>query len=159
MVLDKFKPTAMSIADRLAQGKQSLEGKVAIVTGASAGVGQETARVLLAHGCHVIFAVRNVDKGEKVLQRFVEANTVSGKGAVLEMDLSDLRSVESFVAEFKRLELPLHILINNARIMMPGLQKKKSVQGHELQFAVNHLGHFHLTSLLEEKNHFLEHRQ
>jgi NAD(P)-dependent dehydrogenase (short-subunit alcohol dehydrogenase family) len=151
MGLDKFKPTAMSIADSLAPGKQSLEGKVAIVTGASAGVGQETARVLLAHGCHVILAVRNVDKGKKTLQRFVEANTVTGKGTVLELDLSDLRSVEEFAAEFKKLELPLHILINNAGIMMPTLQKQRSVQGHELQFAVNHLGHFHLTSLLEQK--------
>ena len=111
----------------------------------------ETARVLLAHGCHVIFAVRNVDKGKETLRRFVEADTVSGKATVLELDLSDLRSVESFVAEFKKLELPLHILVNNAGIMMPGLEKKRSAQGHELQFSVNHLGHFHLTSLLEEK--------
>ena len=76
---------------------------------------------------------------------------MSGKATVLELDLSDLRSVESFAAEFKKLELPLHILVNNAGIMMPGFEKKRGAQGHELQFSVNHLGHFHLTSLLEEK--------
>jgi NAD(P)-dependent dehydrogenase (short-subunit alcohol dehydrogenase family) len=150
MALDNFKASAMSIAEQHAPGKDSLQGKVAIVTGASAGLGKETARVLLAHGCHVIFAVRNVEKGKRVLQRFVDANTVTGEATVLKLDLADLRSVESFAKEFQKLKLPLHLLINNAGIMMPGLDQKRSKQGYELQFAVNHLGHFHLTKLLEE---------
>jgi NAD(P)-dependent dehydrogenase (short-subunit alcohol dehydrogenase family) len=152
MGLDKFKESAMAIAEKHAPGKYSLTDKVVIVTGASAGCGEETARVLLAHGAHVIFAVRNVPKAKKTLQKFIDANTVSGKATIIKMDLSDLRSVESFVKEFKALDLPLHILVNNAGIMMPGFgEKLSSKQGHELQFAVNHLGHFHLTELLEEK--------
>ena len=150
MALDNFKASAMSIAEQHAPGKDSLQGKVAIVTGASAGLGKETARVLLSHGCHVIFAVRNVEKGKRVLQRFVDANTVTGDATVLKLDLADLRSVESFAKEFQKLKLPLHLLINNAGVMMPGLDQKRSKQGYELQFAVNHLGHFHLTKLLEE---------
>jgi len=93
---------------------------------------------------------RNVEKGKKVLQSFIDADTVSGKATIIKMDLADLRSVESFVEEFNELQLPLHLLINNAGIMMPGVNKKRSKQGHELQFAVNHLGHFRLTQLLEE---------
>ena len=150
MGFDKFKASAMSLAELYTPGKDSLKGKVAIVTGATAGCGKETARVLLAHGCHVVFAVRNVEKGKKVLQSFIDADTVSGKATIIKMDLADLRSVESFVEEFNELQLPLHLLINNAGIMMPGVTKKRSKQGHELQFAVNHLGHFRLTQLLEE---------
>jgi NAD(P)-dependent dehydrogenase (short-subunit alcohol dehydrogenase family) len=66
----------------------------------------------------------------------------------MSMDLANLESVASFVENFKKLGLPLHLLINNAGIMMPPYQQSK--QGHELTFAVNHLGHFHLTQLLEK---------
>lgn len=151
MAFDKLTPTAEQIAEKHAPGAHALAGKVAIVTGAAAGIGHETARVLLAHGCHVVLAVRSVARGEAALRAMAEAGAGSGKGTVLELDLSDLRSVERFAQAFLRLQLPLHLLINNAGIMMPGLTKKLSAQGHELHFAVNHLAHFLLTRLLEPK--------
>ena len=73
-----------------------------------------------------------------------------GKVTVMALDLSDLASVAAFVEQYKATGLPLHYLINNAGILMPGLEKKYSVQKHELQFAVNHLAHFYLTRLLED---------
>ena len=77
---------------------------------------------------------------------------MTGTGIVLELEVSDLDSVESFVKEFKALNLPLHALINNVAVMMRGHGVQQfSKQGHELHFAVNHLAHFHLTSLLEDK--------
>jgi NAD(P)-dependent dehydrogenase (short-subunit alcohol dehydrogenase family) len=63
------------------------------------------------------------------------------------MDLANLESVVLFVENFKKLGLPLHLLINNADVMVPPYQE--SAQGHDLTFAVNHLGHFHLTQLVE----------
>lgn len=131
-------------------GVSGLRGKVAIVTGASRGVGLETARVLIMGGCDVIFAVRSVKKGRKALRRLVDGlgANATGTGVVLEIDLSDLDSVKAFATSFLALNRPLHYLVANAGIMAPP-QHRTSAQGYELQFATNHLGHFLLARLLE----------
>lgn len=64
----------------------------------------------------------------------------------MELDLASLASIRKFVMNFKKKELPLHILVNNAGIMIPPYSKTED--GFELQFGVNHLGHFALTNLL-----------
>jgi len=161
MLFDKLQSNAIDVADRHAPGTDSLKGKVAIVTGATHGVGLETARVLMKKGCTVIWAVRDVPKAEAMIDDitafrwpslFAGGNMgASGPATALKLDLADLRSVESFAKAFRALGLPMHYLINNAGIMMPALEKKYSVQKHELQFAVNHLAHFYLTRLLEDK--------
>jgi NAD(P)-dependent dehydrogenase (short-subunit alcohol dehydrogenase family) len=116
-----------------------LSGKRAIVTGASSGIGVETARALADAGAAVTLAVRNTESGERVAAEIREG---TGNGAVTvgALDLSDLSSVGAFVAAWTG---PLDILVNNAGVM--AIQELTlSSGGHEMQFATNHLGHFAL---------------
>ncbi|KAH9602650.1 hypothetical protein KSS87_005135 [Heliosperma pusillum] len=117
----------------------------ALVTGASSGIGVETTRTLAMRGVHVVMAVRNVSAGTMVKEKILE-EIPAAKIDVMELDLSSLASVEKFASEYKSLSLPLNLLINNAGIMATPYQLSKD--NIELQFATNHLGHFHLTNLL-----------
>ncbi|KMT12087.1 hypothetical protein BVRB_5g100420 [Beta vulgaris subsp. vulgaris] len=96
-------------------------------------------------GAHVVMAVRNVDAGKNLKQKIL-AEIPTAKIDVMELDLSSLASVEKFASEFKSSNLSLNVLINNAGIMATPFQLSK--ENIELQFATNHLGHFHLTDLL-----------
>jgi len=149
VALDRCTSSASRMAEKYATGADSLKGKVIVITGSTGGLGQEAARVLIHHGAHVVFAVRTVSKGEAVLKSIMDEGA-TGKGTVLELDLTDLKSVEKFAKAFLATKLPLHVLMLNAGIMMPPT-KEISKQGHELQFAVNHLGGFYLTKLLSAK--------
>jgi NAD(P)-dependent dehydrogenase (short-subunit alcohol dehydrogenase family) len=122
-----------------------LTGRVAIVTGASSGLGIETARVLALRGAEVVTGVRRVDAGEEAKQTILNS-VPNAKIHVLELDLGSFASVREFVKNFKALNLPLNILINNAGVMACPFGKTKD--GHELQFGTNHLAHFLLTELL-----------
>ena len=93
-----------------------LHNKVAIVTGASSGIGVETTRALASAGAHVIMAVRDVKKAQAVIDD-IKATTKSELVEAMELELSSLKSVNAFVEKFKQRQLPLHILINNAGIM------------------------------------------
>jgi NAD(P)-dependent dehydrogenase (short-subunit alcohol dehydrogenase family) len=113
-----------------------LSGKRAIVTGASSGIGVETARALAGAGAEVTLAVRDTAAGERVAQE------IGGRVGVAPLDLSDLSSVRAFVEAWSG---PLHILVNNAGVM--AIQElTMSASGHEMQFATNHLGHFALAT-------------
>ncbi|XP_028064736.1 short-chain dehydrogenase TIC 32, chloroplastic-like [Camellia sinensis] len=119
-------------------------GLTAIVTGASSGIGAETARVLALRGAHVIMGVRNMGAGEEVKEAI--ANEVpAAKIDVMELDLSSIASVRKFALDFASLGIPLNLLINNAGIGNHFMLSKDNI---ELQFATNHLGHFLLTNLL-----------
>merc|ERR1719373_684186 len=78
----------------------ALKGRVAIVTGASGGLGLEQARVLLKYGCHVVFAVRSPEKAEGLLHGLREGEKLSGPATVLRVDLDDLSTIQPFVQEF-----------------------------------------------------------
>jgi NAD(P)-dependent dehydrogenase (short-subunit alcohol dehydrogenase family) len=122
-----------------------LDGKIAVVTGGAAGLGLETARALAAAGASVTLAVRRPFEAEATAAELRES-THNAAIRVASLDLSDLTSVRRFVVEW---EGPLHILVNNAGIMaVPTLER--TLDGHELQFATNFLGHFALTSGLYE---------
>ncbi|KAJ0729109.1 putative very-long-chain 3-oxoacyl-CoA reductase [Helianthus annuus] len=99
-------------------------------------------------GAHVIIAARNIKAANEAKQAILKNND-NAKIDVLELDLSSLNSVNAFVHTFKALNLPLNILINNAGVMFCPYQL--SQDGIEMQFATNHLGHFHLTNLLLDK--------
>ncbi|XP_047474832.1 retinol dehydrogenase 13-like isoform X1 [Penaeus chinensis] len=123
-----------------------LDGKTAIITGASAGIGKETARDFAGRGARVILACRNVDKAQKVANEII-ADTGNQQVYVRHVDTSDMSSVRKFAYGVLSSESSLHILINNAGI--PGYTTKKlTPEGLELAMATNHFGHFLLTNLL-----------
>ena len=133
-----------STADDVIDGVD-LTGKRAVVTGATSGLGVETARVLAAAGAEVVLGVRRLDAGQKVAE---ELRKTTGTGAITaaKLDLSDLESVAAFAGAWNG---PLHILVNNAGVMaLPELQR--SAQGCEMQFVSNFLGHFALVVQLRE---------
>jgi NAD(P)-dependent dehydrogenase (short-subunit alcohol dehydrogenase family) len=116
-----------------------LTGRRAIVTGGSSGIGVETARALAGANAEVTLAVRHVEAGRKVAAG-ITATTGNERVVVVPLDLADQGSVTAFVAGW---EGPLHILTDNAGVMAP--PETRTSEGWELQFAVNHLGHFALT--------------
>jgi NAD(P)-dependent dehydrogenase (short-subunit alcohol dehydrogenase family) len=117
-----------------------LSGQHAVVTGASSGIGQETARVLAGAGAEVTLAVRDPAAGEKAAAE-IAGSAGDGNVRVARLDLADQASVRAFVSGWAG---PLHILVNNAGIMATPLGR--TPEGWELQFATNHLGHFALAS-------------
>ncbi|MEU5957955.1 SDR family NAD(P)-dependent oxidoreductase [Streptomyces sp. NPDC047525] len=135
--------TASSTADEVLRGVD-LAGVRAIVTGASSGLGLETARVLAAAGAEVTLAVRNTASGDAVAET-IEKSTEGIRPRVVRLDLADRSSVTRFGDAWRG---PLHLLINNAGVVTGGLERTH--EGWELQFATNHLGHFALTSGLHD---------
>lgn len=124
-----------------------LHGRRALVTGASSGIGVETARALASAGAEVTLAVRNVEAGTKVATAIAD-NLSAGAGElkVARLDLADLASVADLVRAWSG---PLHILVNNAGVMaLPELTLTPA--GYEMQFATNHLGHFALATGLHQ---------
>ncbi|MEV6146071.1 MULTISPECIES: SDR family NAD(P)-dependent oxidoreductase [unclassified Streptomyces] len=134
---------ASSTADEVLRGVD-LAGVRAIVTGASSGLGIETARVLAAAGAEVTLAVRNTTAGDAVAET-IEKSTEGIRPRVVRLDLADRSSVTRFVDAWRG---PLHLLINNAGVVTGGLERTH--EGWELQFATNHLGHFALASGLHD---------
>lgn len=145
--LSKKGPSGFSPNSTAEEVTQGIDGSAltAIVTGASSGIGAETARVLALRGVHVIMGVRNISAGEQVKETIIK-DVPQAKIDALELDLSSLASVRNFASNYNSLGLPLNLLINNAGIMAtPFTLSKDKI---ELQFATNHVGHFLLTNLL-----------
>lgn len=120
-------------------------GRVAVITGANAGLGFATAAVLAAKGAHVVMAIRNLDKGKQAAAK-ITANTPDADIALQRLDLSSLDSVRTAAEELRAAYRRIDLLFNNAGVMLT--PRQKTVDGFELQFGTNHLGHFALTGLL-----------
>jgi len=126
-----------STAEQVTEGID-LRGKRAIVTGASSGIGVETARVLALRGADVTLAVRNLAAGTGIAED-IRSTTGSTTVRAAQLDVSELWSVREFVSKWNG---PLHLLINNAGVM--ATPEERTAEGIELQFATNYLGHFAL---------------
>ncbi|HTJ14347.1 MAG TPA: SDR family NAD(P)-dependent oxidoreductase [Dinghuibacter sp.] len=127
---------AQSTAAEVAAG-HDLTGKVALVTGGNSGIGLETVKALASQGAGVVVGARDAGKAADL-----PSNTT-----FIPLDLADPDSVDAFAGRFLAEHDRLDLLFNNAGLFrVPSLQKDK--RGYELQFGVNHLGHFQLTGLL-----------
>jgi NAD(P)-dependent dehydrogenase (short-subunit alcohol dehydrogenase family) len=125
--------------DELLRGRD-LTGIRALITGASAGLGAETARALAAHGAHVIMTARDLGKGQRAAGT-VRAGAAPGATVELrELDLASLASVRACADHLLAEGRPLHILFANAGVM--ACPESKTADGFETQFGTNHLGHF-----------------
>nr|XP_043617377.1 short-chain dehydrogenase TIC 32 B, chloroplastic [Erigeron canadensis] len=138
-----------STADQVTQDCSSLPPNLtAIVTGATSGIGAETARVLAKRGVRIVIPARDLRKAAQVKEN-IQKEHPNAEILVLEIDLSSFASIRKFCSEFLSLNLPLNILINNAGKFSQKLEF--SEDKFEMTFATNYLGHFLLTELLLEK--------
>ncbi|CAH2246028.1 retinol dehydrogenase 14 [Pelobates cultripes] len=134
----------MSSSGARAAGSGLMRGKTVIITGANSGIGRATAAELVREQARVILACRDRGRAEEAAREL----RLEGPGEVVikELDLSSLRSVRRFCQEVVQEEPHLDVLINNAGIFQCPYMKTED--GFEMQFGVNHLGHFLLTHLL-----------
>ena len=123
-----------------------LNGKTAVITGATGGLGHETALALAAAGAMVVLTGRNDAKGRNAIQS-IRARFPDAKVSYEALDLASLASVAEFVARFVAAYPSLDLLVNNAGVMaLP--QRQTTVDGFEMQFGINYLGHYALTARL-----------
>jgi NAD(P)-dependent dehydrogenase (short-subunit alcohol dehydrogenase family) len=125
----------------------SQAGRTAVVTGASSGLGLETAAVLASRGANVVLACRDTAKAERAAD-LIKARA-AGQVTTVRLDLASLASVRASAGEIRATCPRLDLLVNNAAVMRPPYQR--SADGFELTFATNHLGHFALTGLLLDR--------
>lgn len=135
-------------AEQVSQGVD-LTGKNALVTGANTGLGKETVRVLALRGAQVTMACRDQQKAEharKEILRSADGRIDDGQLDLLELDLNSLAATRASAETFSSRQRPLHLLINNAGIMIP--MERRTEDDFEAHFGINHLGHFLFTLLL-----------
>ena len=123
-----------------------LTGRLAVVTGASSGLGLALATRLAAAGAEVLLPVRDQSKGEAALSR-IRVEAPGADVSLRELDLASLKSVEALADTLNAENRPIHILINNAGLMTPAT-RHTTADGLELQFGTNHIGHVALTGRL-----------
>ncbi|RAL50974.1 hypothetical protein DM860_005330 [Cuscuta australis] len=135
-----------STAEEVTEKCPHLRSITAIITGATSGIGAETARVLAKRGARLVLPARDVKVAEETKARILLESPEAEIVVPPPLDLSSLRSVRNFVAHFESLNLPLNLLVNNAGKF--AYKYCVSEDGIEMTFATNYLGHFLLTELL-----------
>lgn len=120
-------------------------GRVAVVTGANGGLGLETARALAGAGAQVVMASRNAEKAARA-EADIRAGLPDAALELVPLDLGSLASVREAAERIAAAHPTVDLLVNNAGVM--GIPEKRTVDGFEMQFGVDHLGHFALTALL-----------
>ncbi|XP_031716847.1 retinol dehydrogenase 11-like isoform X1 [Anarrhichthys ocellatus] len=133
------------MAGGVCRSKASLEGKTVLITGGNTGIGKETAVDLAKRGARVILACRDMDRGNKAAEE-VKKRSGNDNVIVKKLDLASLQSVRQLAKDVLASEGRLDVLINNAGVM--SCPKWQTEDGFEMQFGVNHLGHFLLTNCL-----------
>jgi NAD(P)-dependent dehydrogenase (short-subunit alcohol dehydrogenase family) len=120
-------------------------GRTAVITGANSGLGLATARALAAAGAHVVMAARNQERAAEAEER-IHAGIPDASLTIVPLDLGSLDSVRKAAEQILATHEAIDLLVNNAGIM--GIPEGKTADGFEIQFGVDHLGHFALTALL-----------
>ncbi|XP_056888517.1 retinol dehydrogenase 13-like [Takifugu flavidus] len=128
--------------------KATINGKTVVITGANTGIGKETARELAKRGGRIIMGCRDMEKCEAAAKE-IRGTTLNRHVFACQLDLASLKSIREFAEKIKKEEQHLDVLINNAGVMRCPAGKTKD--GFDIQFGVNHLGHFLLTNLLLDK--------
>jgi NAD(P)-dependent dehydrogenase (short-subunit alcohol dehydrogenase family) len=118
----------------------NLAGKRVLVTGVSAGLGVETARVLAAHGADVVGTARDLEKARRATEVVLRDAKNGGRFAIIELDLASLASARAAADKLRAAETKFDLVIANAGVM--ATPKGKTADGFETQFGTNHLGHF-----------------
>jgi NAD(P)-dependent dehydrogenase (short-subunit alcohol dehydrogenase family) len=122
-----------------------LSGKVCVITGASSGLGRESARALAAAGAHVVLAARNHDALTETAD-WIHAEVPGARTSTVHLDLTALAGVRTAAKTIRDLAPVIHVLMNNAGVMFTPFGRTHD--GFELQIGTNHFGHFELTRLL-----------
>lgn len=130
-----YRSTAREVA-----ADSDLSGRTVVVTGGYSGIGTETVRALAGAGARIIVGARRPEQARDVLE------SMDVDIAILPLDLADPASIEAFAQTLAQATDTVDILVNNAAIMASPLMRDE--RGYEMQFATNHLGHFHLTARL-----------
>ena len=124
-----------------------LTGKTAIVTGANGGLGLESAKALAGAGAHVVMAARNQEKAQAASDE-IQAAYLDASLEIVELDLGSFESTKAAAAKIAADHPSIDILVNNAGLM--AMPERRTVDGYEMQFGVNHLGHWVFTAGLLE---------
>jgi NAD(P)-dependent dehydrogenase (short-subunit alcohol dehydrogenase family) len=133
-------PTALQVVDGV-----DMTGTACVITGASAGLGRESARALATTGAHVVLAARNAE-ALRDAQAWIHAEVPRAVTSTVELDLTSLASVRTAATAIRDLAPQIHVLMNNAGVMFTPFSR--TMDGFEIQFGTNYLGHFALTRLL-----------
>lgn len=121
------------------------EERIAVITGSSSGIGYETAKELARHKATVILACRNLEKAEQARSHIL-TDIPDAKVEFIQLDLASLKSIRQAANEIRSKFKKIDLLVNNAGVMWPDYNLTED--NFELQFGINHLGHFALTGLL-----------
>lgn len=122
-----------------------MQDKIVVITGANSGIGFETAKALAEQGAQVVMACRDATRAEAALQDLKQA-VPQAQVQLMDLDLASFDSIHAFAQSFKSQFKQLDVLVNNAGLFP--MTEQKTTEGFEMQFGVNHLGHFLLTHLL-----------
>lgn len=133
-------PTALQVVDGI-----DLSGKTCVITGASSGLGRESARALAAAGAHVILAARNREALAEAVH-WIAAEAPGARASTVQLDLTALSGVRAAAAAIADITPVVDVLMNNAGVMFTPFGRTRD--GFELQIGTNHFGHFELTRLL-----------
>jgi len=134
------RPTALQIVDGV-----DLSGKMCVITGATSGLGRESARALASAGAHVVLGARNPDALAEA-QSWIRAEVPDAATTTVRLDLTSLAGVRAAATAIQQIAPAIHVLMNNAGVMFTPFGR--TADGFEIQFGTNHLGHFELTRLL-----------
>lgn len=122
-----------------------MQDKIVIITGANSGIGFETAKALAEQGAKVVMACRDATRAESALQS-LKQDLPKAQVQLMSLDLACFESIRAFAASFQSQFQRLDVLVNNAGLFP--MTEQNTADGFEMQFGVNHLGHFLLTNLL-----------